>query len=135
MADAEHVILLDGRGRASGTRLKSEVHGTSTPLHLAFSCYAVDDAGRVLLAQRASTKQTFPGVWSNACCGHPLVGETLRGGVERRLRDELGVVVERAAVVLPDFTYRAAAPDGTVEHERCPVVVAEVKGPICVDPA
>ena len=37
-------------------------------------------------------------------------------------------MVERMAVALPDFTYRAAMGDGTVEHERCPVVIAEVKG-------
>ena len=126
--DTEHVIVLDGRGCAVAIRPKVGVHGPSTPLHLAFSCYAVDDAGRVLLAQRARSKRTFPGVWSNACCGHPQIGETLREAVERRLREELGVVVERAAVVLPDFTYRASMDDGTVEHERCPVVRARWTG-------
>jgi isopentenyl-diphosphate delta-isomerase type 1 len=124
----EHVILLDGHGRAIGERAKATVHGADTPLHLAFSCYAVDDAGRVLLAQRAWSKATFPGAWSNACCGHPQLGETLRSAVERRVREELGLAVERLAVALPEFTYRATAGDGLVEHERCPVLIAEVKG-------
>ena len=128
MPGTEHVVLLDGAGRAVGTHPKASVHGVRTPLHLAFSCHVIDDAGRVLLTRRASTKRTWPGVWSNACCGHPQLGETLRGAVERRLRDELGLVVERIAVALPDFTYRAVMDDGTVEHERCPVLVAEVKG-------
>jgi isopentenyl-diphosphate delta-isomerase type 1 len=128
MPGTEHVVLLDGAGRAVGTQPKASVHGVRTPLHLAFSCHVIDDAGRVLLTRRASTKRTWPGVWSNACCGHPQLGETLRGAVERRLRDELGLVVERIAVALPDFTYRAVMDDGTVEHERCPVLVAEVKG-------
>ena len=128
MDGSEHVVLLDGAGRAVGTASKTRVHTRDTPLHLGFSCHVVDDAGRVLLTQRAHSKATWPGVWSNACCGHPQVGETLRGAVERRLRDELGLLVERLAVALPDFTYRAAMDDGTVEHERCPVLVAEVKG-------
>ena len=135
VSTTEHVILLDGSGcRAAGTRPKSEAHGPGTPLHLAFSCYAVDDAGRVLLTRRASTKATWPGVWTNACCGHPQLGETLRLAVERRLREELGLVVERVSVALPDFTYRAEMEDGTVEHERCPVLVAEVKGTPAPDP-
>ena len=128
MPGIEHVVLLDGTGRAVGTRPKAGVHSPRTPLHLAFSCHVVDDAGRVLLTQRSSTKPTWPGVWSNACCGHPQLGETLRGAAERRLRDELGLIVERIAVALPDFTYRAVMDDGTVEHERCPVLIAEVKG-------
>ena len=124
----EHVILLDGTGRAIGTMPKHAVHHRATPLHLAFSCHVVDETGRMLLTQRATTKRTWPGVWSNACCGHPQVGETIRGAVERRLREELGLVVDHVAMALPDFTYRAAMDDGTVEHERCPVVVARVKG-------
>jgi isopentenyl-diphosphate delta-isomerase len=28
--------------------------------------------------------------------------------------------------VLPDFSYRAVSPEGVVEHEVCPVFVAEV---------
>ena len=128
MNGSEHVVLLDGSGRAVGTASKAQVHTSVTPLHLGFSCHVVDEVGRVLLTQRAHSKATWPGVWSNACCGHPQLGETLRGAVERRLRDELGLLVERLALALPDFTYRAAMDDGTVEHERCPVLVAEVKG-------
>ena len=124
----EHVVVLDGAGRAVATRPKALAHDRDTPLHLAFSCHVVDEGGRVLLTRRAATKPTWPGVWTNACCGHPQLGETLRGAVERRLREELGLIVDRVAVALPDFTYRAVMVDGTVEHERCPVLVAEVKG-------
>lgn len=132
---AEHVVLLDEDGRARGTLPKPEAHHADTPLHLAFSCHVVDGAGRALLARRAVTKRTWPGVWSNACCGHPQLGETLREAVERRVHEELGVRVVRLGLALPTFTYRATMVDGTVEHELCPVFVAEVEGEPAPDPA
>jgi geranylgeranyl diphosphate synthase type I len=129
------VVLLDARGRPSGTIPKGEVHHAHTPLHLAFSCHVVAPDGRVLLTRRAATKNTWPATWSNACCGHPRPGETLRHAVERRLRDELGVRPCRLALAVPDFVYRATMPDGPVEHELCPVVVAEIDADPQPDPA
>lgn len=127
-AASEHVVLLDGRGRPVGTAPKASVHDADTPLHLAFSCHVVRSDGSVLLTRRATAKRTWPGVWTNACCGHPQLGESLGAAVHRRLRDELGLRVRHLALALPDFTYRAEMADGTVEHELCPVLVAEVEG-------
>jgi geranylgeranyl diphosphate synthase type I len=129
----ELVVLLDERGRPSGTAPKAAAHHADTPFHLAFSCYAVDDAGRVLLTRRAATKATFPALWTNACCGHPAPGETLREAVTRRLRQELGLRPVRMGLAVPDFTYRAEL-GGIVEHELCPVVIAEVAGHPSPDP-
>ncbi|HEY8547673.1 MAG TPA: isopentenyl-diphosphate Delta-isomerase [Acidimicrobiales bacterium] len=131
----EPVVLLDAAGRPRGTEPKATVHHAATPFHLAFSCHVVDARGRVLITRRSAAKATWPGTWTNACCGHPLPGETLRAAVTRRLRDELGVVPRRMAVALPDFAYRAVMGDGVVEHELCPVVVAEVDGDPDPDPA
>lgn len=130
----DHVVLLDARGRSTGTAAKSDVHSAETPLHLAFSCHVVGRDGRVLITRRSEGKRTWPGVWTNACCGHPQLGESLREAVTRRLAQELGVVPEQMALVLPDFAYRAQMADGTVEHELCPVVVALVDGDPVPDP-
>ncbi|MCD2192248.1 isopentenyl-diphosphate Delta-isomerase [Actinomycetospora endophytica] len=130
----ELVVLLGPDGAAVGTAPKAEVHHARTPLHLAFSCYLVDDDGRLLLTRRAATKRTFPGVWTNSFCGHPGPGEALDDAVRRRGRQELGVDVGMPRLVLPAFRYRAEQ-DGVVEHEICPVFVAPVSGTPTPDPA
>ena len=122
--DVEYVVLLDEHGQACGTAPKAEVHHQNTPLHLAFSCWILDERGRTLLTRRASSKQTWPGAWTNSFCGHPAPGESPVDAVHRRARHELGATVGPPAPALPDFRYRAVMADGTVENEVCPVFTA-----------
>lgn len=116
------VVLLDAAGSPIGEAPKSSVHHDDTPLHLAFSCYVVDPAGRLLVTTRAASKPSFPGVVTNTVCGHPRPGEDLAEAVRRRARSELGVEVQGLRLVLPEFRYRAQM-NGLVEHELCPVFV------------
>ena len=124
--EVELVVLLDESGRPCGSAPKAEVHHQCTPLHLAFSCWVTDSDGRVLITRRAWTKTTWPGVWTNAFCGHPRPGESMSAAVHRRARDELGASISEPRLVLPGFRYRAVMPDGVVENEICPVFTAEL---------
>jgi len=131
----ESVVLVDEAGRALGAADKVAVHHDQTPLHLAFSCYLFNEAGQFLLTRRAESKRTFPGVWTNTCCGHPLPGETMSGSVLRRLRGELGIGTAKLTLVLPRFRYQARMDNGVMENEVCPVYAAYADLPPDPDPA
>jgi isopentenyl-diphosphate delta-isomerase len=122
----EYVVLLDEQDQPCGQALKGEVHTTSTPLHLAFSCWVLDEEGRILITQRAATKQTWPGIWTNSFCGHPAPGEAIEDAVRRRAEQELGARLTGLRLALPDFRYTATMDDGVMENEFCPVFVAQL---------
>ena len=135
MAQHERVVLLDDTGVGIGAALKAEVHHTDTPLHLAFSCYLFNEAGtHVLVTRRALEKKTWPGVWTNAFCGHPEPFENIPAAVKRRARQELGIDVDDLRLALPDFRYRAVDASGIVENEICPVYIARAKDEPVLNP-
>ena len=102
-------------------------------LHRAFSVFLFDSKNRLLLQQRASEKITFPDMWTNTCCSHPLgvPGETgdeletavqgVRRAAQRKLDQELGI--KAAGVPLDKFRfltrihYKAPSDGKWGEHE------------------
>lgn len=124
VATDDEIVLLDAQGTPIGTASKAAAHGPDTALHLAFSCYVVDGAGRLLITRRALDKATWPGVWTNSFCGHPRPAEPLLAAVHRRADFELGISISEVRLALPLFRYRATDALGTVENEVCPVYLA-----------
>jgi len=122
---AEEVCLVDEYDRDIGVASKAKVHGRRTPLHRAFSIFLFNETGQLLLQQRALHKKTWPGIWSNSCCGHPLPGESLADAAKRRLYQELHLTAGDLFLALPHFRYRARY-QGIEENEICPVLVGRV---------
>lgn len=131
----ELVVLVDEQNNEIGTCEKAQVHTSHTPLHRAFSCFLFTKCGKLLLQQRALSKKTWPGVWSNSCCGHPLPGESTKDAIQRRLNDELGIRGIEVIEILPNYRYQATF-QGVMENELCPVWVGaiELNSPIHPNP-
>lgn len=117
----DQVVLLSGAGEPIGTHSRLTVHGSDTQLHLAFSSYLFGSDGRLLVTRRALNKLTWPGVWTNSCCGHPRPDEDLVTAIKRRVFEELDVIPTNLRCLLPEFRYRAVDSSGIVENEICPV--------------
>lgn len=118
----EHVVLVDDHNHVLGTAPKATVHGKTTPLHRGFSLFVFNVRGDVLLQQRALHKLTWPGAWSNSCCGHPALAESAVLAATRRARYELGLPLTHALEIAP-YRYRFTK-NGIEENEICPLVVA-----------
>lgn len=115
----EYVVLVDETDTQVGVEKKSRVHSSSTPLHRAFSIFLFKNKKELLLQQRSKTKKTWPLVWSNSCCGHPIPGESYQNAVIRRTRFELGVDLS-ALIKIANYRY-CFSKDGVMENEICPV--------------
>ncbi|QBJ98862.1 isopentenyl-diphosphate Delta-isomerase [Rhodococcus sp. ABRD24] len=129
------VILLDDSGIPIGKAPKAAVHTENTPLHRAFSCHVFAPDGRLLVTRRALTKLTWPGVWTNSFCGHPLPDESDHDAITRRGQWELGITLTDIRPLLPMYRYRAVDSSGIVENEICPVYAATTADEPTANPA
>ena len=102
-------------------------------LHRAFSVFLFNDKNELLLQQRASEKITFPDMWTNTCCSHPLgipgeTGSNLQDSIEgvkraaqRKLDHELGIKKEQVPLenfrFLTRIHYKAPSDGKWGEHE------------------
>lgn len=75
--------------------------------HRAFSFFLFNQEGKLLLTQRAGTKITFPNVWTNTCCSHPLVG------MKTPFHDEVDIVPD----AYPQFDGIKHAAIRKIKHE------------------
>lgn len=125
------VILVNEADEPIGTMEKLEAHQKAL-LHRAFSVFIFNSNGEMLLQQRADDKYHSPGLWTNACCSHPLPGEETRKAAERRLYEELGFNAELKELF--SFTYRSDFENGLTEHEYDHVFTGIYDGDIHPDP-
>jgi len=130
-SSSEELILVDELDREIGSQLKSECHVGNGILHRAFSIFVFNSANELLLQQRSAEKPLWPNYWSNTCCSHPRLGETMDVAVTRRLRQELGF--ECPLEFLYKFKYHAQYGAVGAEHEYCWVYLGRYDGPVDVN--
>lgn len=126
-----HVILVNEQDEWLGTMEKLEAHQKGL-LHRAFSVFIVNDQRELLLQQRSLNKYHSAGLWSNACCSHPMPGESTLSGAHRRLREEMGF--DCALTPMFDLRYQAAVSNGLIENEYDHVFIGQYNGAIYPEP-
>src|ERR1700749_414396 len=120
-ADSDELILVDEADREVGHLSKARCHDGQGVLHRAFSLLIFNDAGELLLQQRASGKRLWPLYWSNSCCSHPRRAESMETAIHRRLHEELGL--RCPLQFLFKFQYQAQWDDTGAENELCSVFI------------
>lgn len=110
----EQVILVDKNDQATGTMEKMEAHRKGE-LHRAFSVVVFNSKGEMLLQKRAKGKYHSGGLWTNACCSHPMPGEKIEDASRRRLKEEMGIDVQPEFIF--KFIYKANLDQELIEHE------------------
>ena len=109
---AEAVIAVAEDDTVIGPMSKLEAHQGAGHYHRAFSVLLFNTKGEMLLQQRSSDKVTFPNVWANACCSHPLHSPEelelenamgVKRAAVRKLEQELGI--DPAQVSTDDMVY------------------------------
>ena len=121
-SEAEHLILVDANDNELGSNTKEACHDGDGVLHRAFSLFVFNDRGELLLQQRSKEKRLWPLFWSNSCCSHPRLGETMDEATQRRVHQELGVSSNNLKY-LYKFHYQAKYGDLGSEHELCSVYI------------
>lgn len=157
----ENCIVLDYNDVPIGAGTKKLCHLMENIeaglLHRAFSVFLLNEKNELLLQQRASEKITFPDMWTNTCCLHPLctpkeLGELsldpaklLESGVRgvkeaavRKLEQELGITgVDTADFkFLTRIHYKSPNPTDTKwgEHEIDYILIAKKNVGVEINP-
>lgn len=118
----ELCIVLDYNDKPVGAGTKKLCHLMDNInqglLHRAFSAFVFDEDNKLLLQQRADEKITFPNMWTNTCCSHPLCVKSELGSdadnlqssiqgakvaAQRKLYHELGIPNDQ--VLVDDFHF------------------------------
>jgi len=109
---SEAIISVSEHDEVLGPISKIAAHQNEGAFHRAFSVLLFDSENRLLLQRRAMDKVTFPGVWANSCCSHPLHSESeliedgalgVKLAAIRKLEQELGV--DPSQLSPDDFTF------------------------------
>ncbi|KAF2239866.1 Isopentenyldiphosphate isomerase [Viridothelium virens] len=143
----EVCIVLDEDDNPIGSASKKTCHLMENInlglLHRAFSIFVFSPSNKLLLQRRAPSKITFPNMWTNTCCSHPLgipseTGANLEASVagvkraaQRKLAQELGIDAKQVPTeqmrFLTRIQYKAPSDGKWGEHEIDYILVLKAK--------
>jgi len=146
---AENCILVDSNDRQIGSASKMECHFGEGKRHRAFSVLLFDSNDRLLLQRRSLDKITFPGIWANSCCSHPLDIEEENGdgvfslagvisAAKRKLDQELGIPLSVTSdwdfTHIGCFEYSCRWDENWIEHEIDHVLIVRADVEVIPNP-
>ena len=124
----ENCILVDENDKIIGKDSKVNCHIGNGKLHRAFSVLLFNNSNELLIQKRAREKITFPSIWANSCCSHPLHIDSEIKGIEgaktaakRKMEQELGINPEEInhehLQYITKMKYKARADKKWIEYE------------------
>ena len=145
---SEMVILVDENDSVIGSMSKVDAHRGIGVLHRAFSILVFDNQNRLLMQKRAGDKITFPNVWANTVCSHPLhvtaelnqehLGLGSKVAAIRKMEQELGIPIDTFQIedihFITRMMYRARADEIWVEHELDHILFARSPDGMKIEP-
>jgi isopentenyl-diphosphate delta-isomerase len=121
----EKVILVDEQDDVIGSMEKMEAHQKGI-LHRAFSILIFNSKGEFLLQKRSKSKYHSGGLWTNTCCSHPKLDESIADAARKRLKFEMGIDLETSFAF--KFIYRSELDRDLIEHEFDHVFIGKFDG-------
>ncbi len=117
---SENIILVDELDNQIWEWEKMDVHRKAL-LHRAFSILVFNDKWELMLQQRDLWKYHSWWKWTNTCCSHPRVGESLDEAIHRRLVEEMWFDTELTQKT--EFIYNVKLDNELTEHEYLHVYI------------
>ena len=141
----EMCLVVDENDKVIDSVSKIDCHRGKGIRHRAFSVLIFDSEDRLLMQQRSIEKITFPGIWANSCCSHPLDvenenGDEIEGVIhasKRKMFQELGIPEEISSSWdynhIGRFEYSCRWDDEWIEHEIDHVLVVRASPELSIN--
>jgi isopentenyl-diphosphate delta-isomerase len=120
----EQIIVVDENDNVIGEEDKEKCHDGDGILHRAFLSMVFNRAGELVLTRRSLDKRLWPGYWDGTVASHTVKGEDYEQASRRRLKQEIGLVVDDVRYLFK-FRYNARYKNIGSENEICAVTVVD----------
>jgi len=102
----EKLEVYDDKGKKTGLRKRSEVHGNPALIHRVAHVLVFNSKGELYLQKRAENKDVQPGKWDTSVGGHLNPKESFLQAAKREMQEELGLPQDLNLVHLYDYPWR-----------------------------